>query len=62
MKVKRCFGTSGQKDCLMALCPDSIKCYECYLKYFQHDKKGFNVRLREIIDTFMKENKLRYRN
>jgi hypothetical protein len=62
MKVKRCFGTSGQKDCLMALCPDSSKCYECYLKFFQQEKRGFNIRLREVIENYMKENKLRYRN
>jgi hypothetical protein len=62
MKVKRCFGTSGQKDCLMALCEDSSKCYECYLKYFIENKKGFNSRLREVIETYMKDNKLRYKN
>jgi hypothetical protein len=62
MKVKRCFGKSGQKDCLMSLCPNSDKCYECYLKFFKQEKKGFNVRLNEIIFNYMKENKLNYQN
>lgn len=59
--VKRCFGTSGQKDCLMNLCPDSNECYKCYLKYYSNYKKGFNIRLREVIADFMKENNLRYK-
>ena len=45
----------------MNLCPDSNECYKCYLRYYTEYKKGFNIRLREVIANFMKENNLGYK-
>jgi hypothetical protein len=61
MQVKRCFGHSGEKDCLMFLCNCPAECYECYLKWYRLTKKDYYIRLREVIENYMKDNKITYR-
>ena len=60
MKVRRCFGHSGEKECLGFMCNNSKECYECYLKYFQSKKQRYFIRLSEVIDKFMIDNNLTY--
>jgi hypothetical protein len=61
MQVKRCFGHSGEKDCLMFLCNCPSECYECYLKFYQLKKQNYNVRIKEIIENYIKDNKITYK-
>jgi len=62
MQVKRCFGHSGERECLMFMCNCPSECYECYIKYYQLKKQDYPVRVIDIINSYMKENKLTFRD